>query len=229
MQLPLQVTFRDMAPSPAVEARVREKAQKLDRFSDHIMSCRVVIEIPHKHHHKGNLYRVRVLITVPEGELVADRSKPDHHESEDVYVAIRDAFKAVQRQLEDRVRVRRGKVKTHEAPPQGLIELIPRQDRHSRWTRRLLPPKQPDQCRLRRPAGGHARLLHRRDGRRRPSGDGGHRHFLSEGGLTPGGGPTFGPPGSSATPQPPPPGVSRRSRSPATVSSCTLGGSSTPL
>ena len=124
MQLPLQVTFRDMPPSAAVEARIREKATKLDRFSDHIMSCRVVVELPHKHHHKGNLYRVRVLVTVPEGELVADRTKPDHHESEDVYVAVRDAFNAVKRQLEDRVRVRRGRVKTHEAPPQGQIDML---------------------------------------------------------------------------------------------------------
>ena len=124
MQLPLQVTFRDMPPSAAVEARIREKASKLDRFSDHIMSCRVVVELPHKHHHKGNLYRVRVLVTVPEGELVADRTKPHHHENEDVYVAVRDAFNAVKRQLEDRVRVRRGEVKTHEAPPQGQIEML---------------------------------------------------------------------------------------------------------
>jgi ribosomal subunit interface protein len=121
MRLPLEVTFRDMSPSEAVEARIREKAAKLERFSDHIMSCRVVVEIPHKHHHKGNLYRVRVLVTVPNGELVADRSKPEHHESEDVYVAARDAFKAIQRQLEDYTRVRRGAVKTHEEPPHGRI------------------------------------------------------------------------------------------------------------
>jgi len=121
MQLPLEVTFRDMPPSQALEAKIREKAAKLDRFSDDIMGCRVVVELPHKHHHKGNLYRVRVLVTVPNGELVADRSKQDHHESQDVYVALRDAFKAIQRQVEDYARVRRGQVKSHEEAPRGHV------------------------------------------------------------------------------------------------------------
>jgi ribosomal subunit interface protein len=129
MRLPLEVTFRDMPPSEALETRIREKAAKLDRFSDQIMGCRVVVELPHKHHHKGNLYRVRVLISVPSGELVADRSKQDHHESEDVYVALRDAFRAIQRQLEDYARVRRGEVKCHDETPRGrILVLFPAED-----------------------------------------------------------------------------------------------------
>ena len=37
MQIPLQVTFRDMPPSDAVESRIREKADKLGRFYDRII------------------------------------------------------------------------------------------------------------------------------------------------------------------------------------------------
>ena len=59
MQIPLQISFRNMDPSPAVEAIVREKAAKLDRFLDRIVSCDVTIEAPHRHHHKGKLYKVR--------------------------------------------------------------------------------------------------------------------------------------------------------------------------
>jgi ribosomal subunit interface protein len=122
MQIPLQITFRDMEPSEAVEARIREKAAKLDRHYDRIMSCRVMVEAPHGHHHQGRLFHVRIDLTVPEGELVVTQAH--HHKDhahEDVYVAIRDAFNAIQRQLEDHARVRRGKVKQHEAPPGGHV------------------------------------------------------------------------------------------------------------
>ena len=100
--------------STAVEADIREKAGKLEQFYDHIMSCQVVVEAPHSHHHKGNLYQVRIDMTVPDGELLV--SHGHHHQDhshEDVYVAIRDAFDAMKRQLEDYARKRRGDVKHH--------------------------------------------------------------------------------------------------------------------
>jgi len=122
MQIPLQITFRDMEPSAAVEAGIREKAAKLDQFYDHIMSCRVMVEAPHGHHHQGNLYQVRIDLTVPEGELLVTREHHHKdHSHEDVYVAIRDAFDAMKRQLEDYARKRRGKVKKHETPAHGRV------------------------------------------------------------------------------------------------------------
>ncbi|MFZ0257493.1 MAG: HPF/RaiA family ribosome-associated protein [Gammaproteobacteria bacterium] len=121
MQLPLQIAFRNVDSSAAVEAYVRERAEKLDKFYDRIMACRVVIEVPHRHHHKGNLYRARIDLTVPDGELVFSKEPGDEHAHEDIYVAIRDAFDGAQRQLEDYVRRRRGHVKTHEIPNHGHI------------------------------------------------------------------------------------------------------------
>jgi ribosomal subunit interface protein len=117
MKLPVQITFRDMSPSEALEANVREKAQKLDRFYDRIMGCRVVVEAHHKHHHKGNLYHVRIDLTVPGQELVVSREPVEDHSHEDVYVAVRDAFDAARRQLEDYARRRRHQVKRHEGAP----------------------------------------------------------------------------------------------------------------
>lgn len=129
MRLPLQVMFRNMDPSPAVEDRVREQAEKLGRYYDHIMACRVVVEAHHRHHHKGNLYHVRIDLTVPNAELVASRESAEHHAHEDVYVAIRDAFDAMRRQLQDFVRKQRGDVKQHETPPHGRIrEIAPMAD-----------------------------------------------------------------------------------------------------
>jgi ribosome-associated translation inhibitor RaiA/cold shock CspA family protein len=121
MKLPLQVVFRNMEPSATVEAKVRERAEQLERIYDDIMSCRVVIEAHHKHHHQGNLYHVRVDLKAPETEIVASRDPGEHHAHEDVYVAVRDAFDAVLRRLQDHARRQRGKVKSHEVPPHGRI------------------------------------------------------------------------------------------------------------
>ena len=94
-----RITFRDIPHSDAVEAAIREKAEKLHQFFDRITSCTVVVEAPHTHHNKGVLYHVRIDLVVPDGELVVSRSHDDKHAHEDVYVAIRDAFDAMRRQL----------------------------------------------------------------------------------------------------------------------------------
>ena len=96
MRLPLQITARDIELTEAIETAVRKKAEKLDQFSDRIMACRVVIECPHKHQHKGVLYNVRIDLTVPGAELVVKREP-----NEDLYVALRDAFDAAARQLRE--------------------------------------------------------------------------------------------------------------------------------
>ncbi len=108
MQIPLQITIRDMEHSDALEAHIRERANKLDDFFDRIMSCRVVVEMPHKHHQQGKQFKVRIDIGVPGSEIVVN-----HDHAEDVYVALRDAFDSAKRRLEDYARKLRGDVKTH--------------------------------------------------------------------------------------------------------------------
>lgn len=129
MRQPLQITFRDFPHSDAVEAAIRERAEKLDQYFDHIMACKVVAESPHAHHHQGRLFNVRIDLTVPGEELVVNRAPSEHHAYEDVYVAIRDAFDAMTRQLQDYKRRQERKVKTHEVPEHGrVIELEPLMD-----------------------------------------------------------------------------------------------------
>jgi ribosomal subunit interface protein len=109
MQTPLQITIRDMEHSDALETHIRDKVSKLEEFSTHITSCHVVVEIPHKHQHQGKQFNVRIDIGVPGSEIVVN-----HGHAEDVYVALRDAFDAAKRKLEDYARKIRGDVKTHE-------------------------------------------------------------------------------------------------------------------
>jgi ribosomal subunit interface protein len=117
----LQITFRNMETSPAVEAKVRERVGELEQFYDRIVSCRVMIEAPHQRRHQGDLYHIRVDLKVPGREIVVKRDPPEHHAHEDIYVAVRDCFDAVRRQLEDHVRRQRGDIKGHEVPVHGRI------------------------------------------------------------------------------------------------------------
>ena len=121
MQMPLQISFHGMEPSPAIEARIREKAAKLERFCNRIVGCRVTVEAPHRHHRRGKLYNVRVDLSVPGKDVFVGSSRPLNHAHEDVYVAIRDAFNAAGRQLQDHVRKAQGAVKVHPVPSHGKV------------------------------------------------------------------------------------------------------------
>lgn len=129
MQLPVQVTFRNIEASEAIEAAVRDKADKLNQFFPGIMSCRVVVDARHKQHHQGNIYDVHIDIKVPGKELAISREKGLNHAHEDVYVAIRDAFDAARRKLQDHSAQIQKQIKTHETIPHGKILFInPDQD-----------------------------------------------------------------------------------------------------
>lgn len=126
LKSPVQITFRNLERSEAVEAKIRERAEKLGNFYKDIMSCRVAVEALHRHHHQGNHYHIRIDVKVPERELVAGREPDEHRAYSDIYVAIRDAFDAMRRQIEEHARHQQGKVKTHEAPAHGrVVELYP--------------------------------------------------------------------------------------------------------
>ncbi len=124
MKIPLQITVRNLSLSEAAEKDIREKAESLNSFNGQIISCRVVVDAPHRHHHKGVLYNIKIDLTVPGKEFVVTRE-----EDEDIYVAIRDGFDAVRRRLEDFTRRQRGEVKAHEevSPAAKVIRLFPRE------------------------------------------------------------------------------------------------------
>lgn len=116
VQLPLQITFHEMAPSAALETQIRERVAKLEEFHPRITRCRVTVEETSKHKHQGRHFRVNVDVRLPGKEIVANR---DH--DEDIHVALRDAFDAVKRQLDDVARQMRGDVKSHELAQHGRI------------------------------------------------------------------------------------------------------------
>lgn len=128
MAFPVQISFRGIPSSPAIEEDVRVHALRLERYHQHVMGCRVIIESPHRHHHQGKLYHVRINLAVPGTELVVSRDPSEHQAHEDVYVAIRDAFDAARRRLEDQSRRQHGAVKQHAPPARARVRrLFPRE------------------------------------------------------------------------------------------------------
>jgi len=107
MNLPIQITFRDLPPSDALTAYVDKRAQKLDRFFDRITSCRVAIEEPHRHSREGKRFRVRIDLTVPGEEIVVGHARGDDESCEDAYAAVDAAFDHAKRRLEEWARRKR--------------------------------------------------------------------------------------------------------------------------
>ena len=110
MRVPLQITVLNLPHSAALEARARRMAEKLERFHPRIVSCRVGIEELRRHRSRGRLFHVRVDLRIPGREIVSN-----HRHDKDPYLALRDAFLSLRRQLEDAARVKRGDVKNHAA------------------------------------------------------------------------------------------------------------------
>lgn len=126
MNIPLQVTFSNMTPSDALRSRIETLVARLDRFHERIMSCRVVVRAPNHRRRAGKFYHVRIDLTLPGREIAINRDPPQDHSHEDVYVAVRDAFNALVRQMEDAARKRRGDIKTRVAQPCGsVVQLFP--------------------------------------------------------------------------------------------------------
>jgi cold shock CspA family protein len=140
----VQTTFRNLRPSTAIEDSIRAEVAKLATFYDRITNCRVLIEIPHKHHRSGQRYHIRIDIAVPGSELVVMHEPGLRHAiremeldegqkaleldaaHKELYVALRDTFAAARRRLQDYARRQRGAVKIHEAAPHArVLKLFP--------------------------------------------------------------------------------------------------------
>jgi ribosomal subunit interface protein len=117
MQKPLQIVVHGMEHSEALDAHIRDKAHKLEEFYPNMIGCRVTVDRPHRHQHQGGHFEVKIDVHVPgKGEVVINRQH-----AEDVYVALRDAFDAAKRKLEEHIRLQRGDVKEHAVPMHGRV------------------------------------------------------------------------------------------------------------
>jgi len=134
MGIPLQITFKNMQTSDAIESKVHSLVQKLESLGKGITNCHVLIDAPHRHHRKGHRYNVRIHIAAPGGSIDVGKeptlvaAAPLRTEKEllpckhihgrlaahaDIQVALRDAFDTARRKLKTYLSNRRGEVKLH--------------------------------------------------------------------------------------------------------------------
>jgi ribosomal subunit interface protein len=104
----LQISFKGLPHSDALHQAIAEKAARLEHYYEHLVSCRVVVETPGRHKQHGKIHSVHIDLKVPGGEVAVTRQ-----ENEDLQIALRDAFDAARRRLEDYARTQRGDVKRH--------------------------------------------------------------------------------------------------------------------
>jgi ribosomal subunit interface protein len=124
MKIPLELAFNQLEPSAAIKERVRERVDRLERYFKDITSCRVSVDAPHKSQYNTHHYTVNIDITVPGKEIVvSEHPQPEANNHEDVYVAIRDAFDAAERQLKSHAgKLREGrKAAGRTEPPQAVV------------------------------------------------------------------------------------------------------------
>lgn len=124
MQMPIQISFHQLEPSAAVQSMIRKKAERLEKFFPRITSLRAVVTQSTPRHKQGNLYHVRIDLTLPGHEIVVSRDPDLNQAHEDLYVAIRDSFHAARRQLQDYVRIH-----------------FPRRKRQNEKSNRVVTPK----------------------------------------------------------------------------------------
>ena len=102
MQSPLEITFHGVERSEAVERRVREKFKRIEAHFERITHARVVIEAPQRRTPLPKFFHVRIDIGIPGKKPIVVHHEPeDDHAHTDVMLALRDAFSAAQRQVDN--------------------------------------------------------------------------------------------------------------------------------
>ena len=123
MDIPLELSFHNLEPSDALRQAVQSHVNKLEQFHDHIIGCRVVVEIPNKSQKAtGNPPDVHIVIRVPGKEIVVSREYKDNGHKKaanDAYAVLEDAFRVAQQQLKDYRRISHGDVKYKSGEPRG--------------------------------------------------------------------------------------------------------------
>ena len=115
MRAPVQITWRHLEPSYPLAAKIYERAEKLDAIHAGVTGCHVTVEAPHRHQHQRKLFHVRIELSLPGATLVVNREPAQHDAHADPFVAIRDAFDAARRRLDEYARRQRGETKVRAA------------------------------------------------------------------------------------------------------------------
>jgi cold shock CspA family protein/ribosome-associated translation inhibitor RaiA len=121
MQIEPEIAFRNVEPTPPMESQILRGLAQLERIHPRITTCRIMVEIPHPRHIRGNLYRVRIDLTVPGREILVSRDPPARRTREEAGTAIREAFRLARSQLREHREREAGHPRVPEAPLRGRV------------------------------------------------------------------------------------------------------------
>jgi len=121
VQVPLKVSTHQVELGAGEEKLIRRQVELLERFCPRLTRCEVFVNGMGEHHQTGGPIVVRLHLGIPGGELTVDRQT-----GEDPRAALRRAFSAGRRQLQDWVRIQRRATKTHRPQTRGrVVRLFP--------------------------------------------------------------------------------------------------------
>lgn len=104
MQVPLELTFRNMDTPEWADAEIRDRVGRLERIYERLTACRVWVEAPPAHAKRDMVPTVRIELSVP-GQKLAVSHAPHHaHDgfhNPDLRIAIGAAFDNAERRLKD--------------------------------------------------------------------------------------------------------------------------------
>lgn len=134
MERPLEIAFHNLPPSEALEAEIRKRVAKLEKFFPRLTGCRVSVEALHNQHQTGNVYEVHVVLSVPGRDIAVSREPhkaKQRYAHPDVYVSVREAFESAERQLgQFKERRRESPAAPDASALTGRVELIQPGDDH---------------------------------------------------------------------------------------------------
>ncbi len=118
------ISFRDMSPSESVSSLVQDRIERLERINNNMISCEVVVSLPHKHRVRGRIPHIHLRLKVPGKTLVVDRDPEKDESHQDIHIVVGDAFAALERKLEDYTRLQHRVVKTLSAQPDAVVSRL---------------------------------------------------------------------------------------------------------
>lgn len=93
MKSAVDVVYRDLASSTAINETITKKIEKLNRYTDQIVHSRIVLDTPHNHKHKGKQFRASLEIDLKGSPIAITQ------DNESIHLAIRDAFITAERKI----------------------------------------------------------------------------------------------------------------------------------
>jgi ribosome-associated translation inhibitor RaiA/cold shock CspA family protein len=138
MQVPVEIAFRNIQPSDAVEADIRDHVQRLERIYGRMTTCRVRVDQRNQNANETIPPVVHIEISVPGYKDIVVAHEPDHlqrkFQAPDLRNAINEAFRIAERRLtkyKDKLTDHGVAERGHEASNEfrgQIAELMPEKD-----------------------------------------------------------------------------------------------------